>query len=127
MLHGWLLLLLSLPPRPSSLRVRAWRRLRGLGAVPLRSSAYLLPDSPDRYEQFQWLAQEIQRDGGEATLLRVDRIENMQQPDVVRLFQEARNQDYASLAERYRKLLKGRRPRLTEELARLARDRKSVV
>jgi len=90
--------------------------------VPLRSSAYLLPDSPDRYEQFQWLAQEIQRDGGEATLLRVDRIENMQQPDVVRLFQEARNQDYASLAERYRKLLKGRRPRLTEELSRFARD-----
>jgi hypothetical protein len=122
MLHGWLLLLLSLPPRPSSLRVRSWRRLRGLGAVPLRSSAYLLPDSPDRYEQFQWLAQEVQRDGGEATLLRVDRIENMQQPDVVRLFHEARNQDYAALAERYRKLLKGRRPRLAEELARLARE-----
>jgi hypothetical protein len=93
-----------------------------LGAVPLKSSAYLLPDSPDRYEQFQWLAQEIQRDGGEATLLRVDRIENMKQPDVVRLFQEARNHDYAALAERYRKLLKGRRPRLTEELARLARE-----
>jgi hypothetical protein len=102
--------------------VRAWRRLRGLGAVPLRSSAYLLPDSPDRYEQFQWLAQEIQRDGGEATLLRVDRIENMQQADVVRLFQEVRTQDYAALAERYRKLLKGRRPRLAEELARLARE-----
>jgi hypothetical protein len=122
MFQGWLLLLLSLPPRPSSLRVRAWRRLRVLGAVPLRSSAYLLPDSADRYEQFQWLAQEIQRDGGEATLLRVDRIENMGEADVVRLFQEARTQDYADLAERYRKLLKGRRPRLTEELARLARD-----
>jgi hypothetical protein len=122
MLHGWILLLLSLPPRPSSLRVRAWRRLRGLGAVALRSSAYLLPDSPDRYEQFQWLAQEILRDGGEATLLRVDRIENMQHADVVRLFQDARNQDYATLAERYRKLLKGRRPRLAEELARLARE-----
>jgi len=122
MLHGWILLLLSLPPRPSSLRVRTWRRLRGLGAVPLKSSAYLLPDAPDRYEQFQWLAQEIQRDGGEATLLRVDRIENMQHPDVVRLFQEARNQDYAALGERYRRLLKGRRPRLAEELARLARE-----
>ena len=90
--------------------------------MPLKSSAYLLPDSPDRYEQFQWLAQEIQRDGGEATLLRVDRIENMQEPDVVRQFQEARNHDYAALAERYRKLLKGRGPRLTEELARLARE-----
>ncbi|HSF02691.1 MAG TPA: chromate resistance protein ChrB domain-containing protein [Solirubrobacterales bacterium] len=122
MLQPWLLLLLSLPPRPSSLRVRAWRRLRALGAVPLRSGAYLLPDSADRYEQFQWLAQEIQRDGGEATLLRADRIENMQQPEVVRLFQEARNQDYAGLAERYRKLLKGRRPRQSEELGRLARE-----
>jgi hypothetical protein len=90
--------------------------------VPLKSSAYLLPDSPDRYEQFQWLAQEIQRDGGDATLLRVDRIENMQEPDVVRQFQEARNHDYAALAERYRKLLKGRGPRLAEELARLARE-----
>ena len=70
--------------------------------MPLKSSAYLLPDSPDRYEQFQWLAQEIQRDGGDATLLRVDRIENMQEPDVVRQFQEARNHDYAALAERYR-------------------------
>src|SRR3990172_6807396 len=122
MLQTWVLLLLSLPPRPSSLRVRAWRRLRALGAVPLRSSAYLLPHSPDRYEQFQWLAQEIQKDGGEATLLKVDRIENMKQADVIRLFQDARNADYAALTERYRRLLKGRRPRLAEELSRLARE-----
>jgi hypothetical protein len=122
MLHGWLILLLSLPPRPSSLRVRAWRRLRALGAVALKSGAYLLPDTGDRYEQFQWLAQGVQRDGGDATLLRVDRVENMEQPDIVRLFQEARNQDYTALAERYRKLLKGRRPRLGDELARLARE-----
>ena len=122
MLHSWILLLLSLPPRPSSLRVRAWRRLRVLGAVPLKSGAYLLPDSADRYEQFQWLAQEIQRDGGDATLFRAERIENMSEADVVRLFQDARTQDYANLADRYRKLLKGRRPRLADELARLARE-----
>ncbi len=122
MLHGWLILLLTLPPRPSSLRVRAWRRLRALGAVALKSGAYLLPDTGDRYEQFQWLAQEIERDGGDATLLRVDRVENMQQPEIVRLFQDVRNEDYAALADRYRKLLKGRRPRLGDELARLSRE-----
>src|SRR4249920_2330983 len=65
-----LLLLVGVPPHPSSLRVRVWRRLRSLGAVPLKRSAYLLPDTPDRYEDFQWLAQEIQREGGEATLIR---------------------------------------------------------
>ena len=31
--------------------------LRTLGAVPLKRSAYLLPDTPERYEDFQWLAQ----------------------------------------------------------------------
>ena len=122
MLQPWLLLLLSLPPRPSSLRVRAWRRLKALGAVALKSGAYLLPFSPDRYEQFQWLAQEIQKDRGEATLLKVDRVENMKHLEVVRLFHEARNVDYASLTDRYRKLGSGKRPRAAEELARLARE-----
>jgi len=122
MLQSWLLLLLSLPPRPSSLRVRAWRRLKALGAVALKSGAYLLPFSSDRYEQFQWLAQEVQKDRGEATLLKVDRVENMKQPEVVRLFHEARNADYASLTDRYRKLGSAKRPRAAEELARLARE-----
>src|SRR6267142_67713 len=133
MLHGWLLLLLSLPPRPSSLRVRTWRRLRGLGAVSLKSSAYLLPDSPDRYEDFQWLAQEIQRDGGEATLIRVQQIENVSSEDVTRLFHEPRDQDYRQLAARYRKVLQSldqksvsKRARAQDELARPAKDHQRI-
>jgi hypothetical protein len=122
MLQPWLLLLLSLPPTPSSLRVRTWRKLRALGAVALKSGAYLLPFSSDRYEQFQWLAQEVQKDRGEATLLKVDRVENMKQPDIVRLFQEARNTDYAAITDRYRKLRSSRHPRGAEELGRLARE-----
>jgi len=70
----FLLLIVSLPPNPSSLRVRVWRRLRALGAVALKRTVYLLPDTPDNYEQFQWLGQEIQRERGETILLRVDQI-----------------------------------------------------
>src|SRR5262245_9070825 len=92
-----LLLLVGLPPSPSSLRVRVWRRLRSLGAVPLKRSAYLLPDTPERYEDFQWLAQEIQREGGEATLIRVQQIENVAQEDVLRLFLETGDFDYLHL------------------------------
>jgi hypothetical protein len=124
-----LLLLVGVPPTPSSLRVRVWRRLRSLGAVPLKRSAYLLPDTPQRYEDFQWLAQEIQRDGGEATLIRVQQIENVSADDVVRLFQEPRNRDYRQLAARYRKVLQGldrksatSSTRMQEELARLTKD-----
>src|SRR5438093_12871784 len=111
MLQPWLLLLLSLPPKPSSLRVRTWRKLRALGAVALKSGAYLLPFSPDRYEQFQWLAQEVQKDQGEATLLKVDRVENMKPSDVVRLFQDASSADYAALTYTSRNLATAKQTR----------------
>lgn len=127
---AWLVLMVTLPPHPSSLRVRAWRKFKALGAVALKKSVYLLPFTPEHTEHFQWLAQEVQKDGGEATLLKVDRIENMKPAEVIRLFQRARDQDYRALAERYRAIARrldrkprGRPPaRLGDELARLARD-----
>jgi hypothetical protein len=127
-----LLLLVGVPPSPSSLRVRVWRRLRALGAVPLKRSAYLLPDTPERYEDFQWLAQEIQREGGDATLVRVHQIENVTDADVLRIFHEPRDQEYRQLALRYRKLLqsldtkKGADARVNEELARLTKDHQRI-
>jgi hypothetical protein len=128
-----LLLLVGVPPTPSSLRVRVWRRLRSLGAVALKRSAYLLPDTPERYEDFQWLAQEIEREGGEATLVRVHQIENLGPGDVRRLFHEPRDQDYRQLAARYRKVLQAldrksaaKSRRLPEELARIARDHQRI-
>src|ERR1044071_2537805 len=128
-----LLLLVGVPPTPSSLRVRVWRRLRSLGAVPLKRSAYLLPDTPERYEDFQWLLQEIQREGGEATLIRVQPIENVTPQDVMQRCHEPRDADYKQLAARYRKLLQGldkksaaRGTRVQEELARLTKDHQRI-
>jgi len=128
-----LLLLVSVPPTPSSLRVRVWRRLRSLGAVPLKRSAYLLPDTPDRYEDFQWLAQEIQRDGGEATLVRVQQIENVSPAEVLRLFHDPRDEDYKHLAARYRRLLQSldrktaaTSARVHDELARLSKEHQRI-
>src|SRR5262249_29307881 len=126
---GLLLLIVSLPPNPSSLRVRVWRRFRAIGAVALKRTVYLLPDTPDHYEHFQWLTQEIQREGGEATLLRVEQIENMNADEVVQLFHEARNPEYRRLGGRYRKLLQmldrksaAGSPRVQAELAQLQRE-----
>jgi len=132
-MNALLLLLVGLPPTPSSLRVRVWRRLRALGAVPLKRSAYLLPDSADRHEDFQWLAQEIQREGGDATLVRIHQIENMTDDDVLRLFHEPRNADYRQLATRYRQLLQSldrkseaAQARAREALLRLQKDHQRI-
>jgi len=128
-----ILLLVGVPPTPSSLRVRVWRRLRSLGAVPLKRSAYLLPDTPERYEDFQWLAQEIERDGGDATLVRVQQIENVTPAEVLRFFHDPRDQDYKHLAVRYRKLLQSldrktaaASARVHDELTRLSKDHQRI-
>ena len=126
-----LLLLVGLPPTPSSLRVRVWRRLRSIGAVALKRSAYLLPDTPERYEDFQWLAQEVERDGGEAILIRVQQIENVGPGEVLKLFHAPRDREYRQLAVRYRRLLHGLdgkeiRPQTHEKLVRLAKEHQRV-
>lgn len=97
--YKWLVLIYTLPPEAGSSRVRIWRKLKRLGAVSFRNSAYLLPFGEERYEIAQWLCQEIQRAEGEATLLKVERIENLSDQEVTDLFRRARNEDYAELTK----------------------------
>jgi len=92
-----LVLIYTLPPEAGSSRVRVWRKLKKLGAISFRNSVYLLPFGEERYEIAQWICQEIQRAGGEATLLKVEQIENLSDEEVASLFRRARNEDYAEL------------------------------
>ena len=93
----WLLLLFSLPTNRKTERVAVWRRLRKMGAVPIKTSTYLLPDEPPQYEQFQWLAQQIRDYGGDSTLVRAQGIEGLTRDEIVSLFNAARDKEYAEL------------------------------
>jgi hypothetical protein len=65
----WLLLIHQVPPKPDYVRVKVRRRLHGLGAVPLKNSVYVLPETDEHLEDFQWLANEIIAAGGDATIV----------------------------------------------------------
>ena len=62
----WAVLIHRLPPKPDYFRVRVRRRLQQLGAVAVKNAVYVLPLSAESIEDFEWLAQEIRRDGGDA-------------------------------------------------------------
>ena len=94
---SWLLLLYSLPTNRNTERVAVWRRLKKMGAVQIKTSTYLLPDEPEQYEQFQWLAQQIRDYGGDSTLVRAQEIEGLTKEKVVSLFNTARDREYAAL------------------------------
>ena len=101
----WLLLLMSLPPTPTRHRVGVWRKLQRMGAVRLRGSAWILPETPETTELFQWLVQEIQSFRGEATLVHVDRIEAMTEEQVRALFHKARGVEYQAVVQGCREIL----------------------
>jgi hypothetical protein len=84
----WLLLIHRLPPRPDYLRVKVRRRLARLGAIPLKSTVYVLPWSEETLEDFQWLRQEIEADGGEAVLCAASLIEGLTDSALEARFQD---------------------------------------
>jgi len=101
----WLTLLMSLPPTPTRHRVGVWRKLQRMGAVRLRSAGWILPETPETTELFQWLVQEIQSFRGEVTLLRVDRVETMTDEQLAALFHGARGAEYQAVVRGCREIL----------------------
>jgi hypothetical protein len=100
----WLLLTFSLPTKRASQRVEVWRKLQRYGAVPLGNSGYLLPNNPTNQERFEWLATAIRKYAGEASVVKVQSIDNLSSPQLVARFAEARSREYQNLIRDLQKL-----------------------
>jgi hypothetical protein len=97
-LREWILLIHQLPPHPTNLRVRIWRKLQKLGAVAVKNSVYVLPFNEKTHEDFQWLKQEIETEGGEATVFRAGAVEGATDRELIALFRKTRDEEYAQVA-----------------------------
>lgn len=105
---AWLLLLYGLPAKSGAARLSLWRQLKRLGAVSLKTSAYVLPDTAPHYEAFQWLGQRVREQGGEATLIRAAEVDGLSDAQIISLFQEARDADYTEWLEEAKQSLPGK-------------------
>jgi hypothetical protein len=106
--HGarsWLLLVHQLPPKPTNLRVRTWRRLQQLGAIAVKQAVYVLPDSPSAREDFEWLKTEIEGAGGEASVFSATSVDTWSDDALVEEFRRSRQESYAELASEVEELL----------------------
>lgn len=96
--HEWILLIHQLPPKPTNLRVRIWRKLQKLGAVAIKNSVYVLPATEQAHEDFQWLKQEIESAGGEAAVFRAGSVEGATDKEIIAAFRKTRDDEYAAIA-----------------------------
>ncbi len=91
---GWLIFFYSTPSKPVSSRVKVWRRLLKAGALPFKGAVYILPYSNEHYEFFQWLVSEVASLGGESAFVKAERIDSINDNDIISLFNQARERDY---------------------------------
>src|SRR5215470_484368 len=102
----WIVLMFNLPAKQASQRVEVWRKLRRLGAMPLASGGYLLPNTPQTLKQFEWLAVAIRKFKGQASVLRVQSVDDRPDDELRRNFVDARSKDYEQLQSELKKVLK---------------------
>ena len=107
----WLVLIHQLPPTPPYLRVKVWRRLQALGAVPIKNSVYVLPNTEDAREDFEWVLREIRQQGGEASLCEARLVDGLTDDEIQTSFRTAREGDYRGLATDVRTLAQKTLPR----------------
>lgn len=109
--NRWLLLIHQIPPKPDYLRVKVGRRLQRVGAVPVKNSVYVLPDSTGAFEDFQWIRSEIVAGGGDASICRADFVDGLSDAQVRQLFRNARDMEYAEVDAAAKELLHSARSR----------------
>lgn len=103
--RNWLALLHQLPTKPPYLRVKVWRRLQAIGAVPLKNAVHVLPRSEANEATLRTLLDEIIAAGGEAILLDALLLAGQSDGEVRALFEAARDADYDEIAQAARRLL----------------------
>lgn len=91
-------LILSLPARNSTIRMRVWRALKEAGCGVLRDGVYLLPATPESSAVLTDMASEIQSAGGLAMLVELKLKTAEQLTKVRKLFD--RSADYGALVQR---------------------------
>jgi len=129
---AWLLLVYQLPTRPSNARVKTWRRLQKVGALPVKNSVYVLPNSPQAHEDLEWIKAEITAMKGQGTVFAADSVNSLSSEEIVAAFRSARRQDFQAIRREAAKLLAGGRrsrtlrdplQRRLERAARVLRER----
>jgi hypothetical protein len=121
----WLLLMFTLPARQASQRVEVWRKLKKYGTVSLRTSGYLLPNTAENQERFEWLAAAIRKYKGKASVAHVNALDDLPSEQLQAMFIAERSKDYEALIRDLK--IAGKGKRVPGEIARYRRRLQEIA
>jgi hypothetical protein len=103
---AWLVIAWRLPAGGSASRVSVWRALKRLGFAVLTPGAAIVPFREELEEQLDWLAQEVEQQGGDAWVLPVLSLSGLEEQRVRASLNADRNSEYAALTSKAHEFLR---------------------
>ena len=98
---SWLLFFYSLPSKPVRNRMTVWRKLLKAGALSFKGSVYILPYTEEHHEFLTWLVSEVVSLKGEGSFVRVEKIETIDNQQIISLFNQQRETDYQRILKEF--------------------------
>lgn len=102
----WLLFIYKVPKEPSTQRVKAWRKLKEMGAFYIQQSVAILPNYEGVDKELFQLASEIKINGGESYTFQILNLSEKDREMLIANFNEQRNEEYEELIEKCEEFLK---------------------
>jgi nucleoid-associated protein YgaU len=123
----WMLLSYRLPREPSTPRIALWRRLKRLGVVQVSDGLVALPADARTREQLDWIAEEVQESGGQASVWLATPTAAVQERVLAQAMATARAAEYTALSEAARAVSASSEPERGRALARLSRQWREIT
>lgn len=105
-INGWIIFAYKIPSEPSSIRVRVWRNLKTLGVHYIQQSVCICPNTGELLKRLKRLELLIVENGGEVTLLEVEKLSTKSEEIILAEFNQERTLEYQEFIEESEKFLK---------------------
>jgi DNA-binding transcriptional regulator PaaX len=97
--YSWIVLSYKVPSEPSTIRVRAWRTLKALGAVYIQQSVCIAPNTTEVKKKIQTIKKLIESNEGKVLLLEVNNFAAHTEEELLEIFNKQRIIEYEELTE----------------------------
>jgi hypothetical protein len=102
---SWLLLIYTVPARPTRKRASIWREVKKIGAIYLRDGVCVLPERPETFGAVEAIAARVREFEGEATVVTGATIDAARRDAVIAAFASARSAEYTEVRREAERLL----------------------
>jgi hypothetical protein len=125
-LGQWVMLSYRLTREPSTPRIALWRRLKRLGVAQVSDGLVALPADARTREQLDWIADEVQESGGQASVWLAVPTSADQERVLAQAMATARAAEYTALTQAAAVAASGSASERRRALARLSRQWREI-